>query len=224
MDNLLRSDEALLPALFAAGRRLQYKKKELIYRQGDVPSGVYLIREGMVKVYTLDSRADENIVFTLGPGDPFLLAWALTDVVDDICVAAMTPVEVLRLPRQDFVAECQKDHSLALRLLHEMTAQYKLAFEHISNLDYRSAQQRVIYHLLRLAKRFGVTKGRLLAIDKIHTAHGTIASSTNLARETVTRELNRLETTGYIRRLKKEIIVSDVSKLAAAVNLEWPHI
>jgi CRP/FNR family cyclic AMP-dependent transcriptional regulator len=225
MSNVIAPDETLLPQLFANGRKLHYKKKELIYRQGDVPSGVYYICEGLVKVYTLDSKANENIVYTIGPGDTFLLTWALSDVADDVCIAAMTHVEVLRMSRHDFLAGCQARHDLTLRLLHEMASHYKMAFEHIANLDYRNAQQRVMYCLLRLARRYGLPKsGGLLALDKIYTAHTTLASSTNLARETVTRELNRLENTGLIRRLKKEIIVTNVNKLAAAVGVDWHYL
>lgn len=215
--------EELLRETFASGRTLQYRKKELIYRLGDVPSGVYLVTSGLVKVYTLDSRAEENIILTFGPGEILLLRWGLTGRVDDVYIAAMTPVEVVRMPRQEFISAIYERPQLAVRLLEILSGHFELLINHITNLDFRNANQRVACRLLMLASRYGQAQpdGGML-LDRLHTSHTYLAGSTGLARETVTRELNRLEDAGHLSRRAKDIVVKDIGKLAELVGMEWP--
>ncbi len=218
-----KPDDTTLLDLFLSGRRLTYRPKELIYRLGDEPSGVYLIHSGMVKIYTLNSRADESIIMTLRAGETFLMDWALSGQVGPIYIMTMTRTEVLRIMRSVLIEACQTQSAIALRVMKELAGQLTLLTDHINNLDYRSAHERVIYQLLHLANRHGKAVGAgAFIINRLNASHSHIAGSTSLARETVTREINNLEAQGMIRRVQKDIIIPDINKLACKVELEWP--
>ncbi len=207
--------------LFAAGKVLYYKKKELIYRLGDIPSGVYLVRSGVVKVYTLDSGANENIIMTPGPGEVLMLGWAFSDITHDVSIAALTPVEVVRIARQDLLAHCQANHKLTLALLHEMADQTAQLLEHIGNLDYRSARQRIAGRLLYLARQYGrASDGPAITLESIHTSHAHLAGLTHLARETVTRELNQLAVAGVVTRAQNGLTITSTDKLAQVAGVD----
>jgi CRP/FNR family transcriptional regulator, cyclic AMP receptor protein len=223
MTSLPDRNAATLLDIFSTGRRLTYQPKDLIYRVGDVPSGVYLITSGMVKVYTLNSRADESIILTLHDGETFFVNWAFGGSIGPIYVMAMTPTEVIRISREHLLELCKANTAVALRMLHELANHFSLLADHINNLDYRSAHERLACQLLRIAMRHGkrLTTNAFI-IQRATASHSHIAATTSMARETVTRELNSLETQGIIRRSQKSIIIPDIKKLANIIQVDWP--
>ena len=124
--------EELLTETFAPGRTLNYRKKELIYRRGDTPSGVYLIRSGTVKVYALNARMEEDTIFTFGPGELLLLRWGLTGIVGDVYIVAMSPVEVTQLSRPDFMSAIYERPQVAVRLLEVLAGHTGLLIDRIA--------------------------------------------------------------------------------------------
>ena len=63
--------------LFGNGRQFLYDRSDTILRAGDTPSGVYLITDGWVKVYSICHDGEPNIIISLGPGDIFPLYWTV---------------------------------------------------------------------------------------------------------------------------------------------------
>ena len=58
-------DEDSLRQLAAKGIRRRHKKGELIFRQGDEGRSVYVLLEGLVKIFLTSERGDEMLLVTL---------------------------------------------------------------------------------------------------------------------------------------------------------------
>lgn len=92
---------------------------QVIALAGDPGSGMFVIREGSVKV-ELRSGAIE-----LGPGDFFgELALLVDDGARIARVRAASPVRCLTIPREDFLALVETEPSFSLHLLRELARRF----------------------------------------------------------------------------------------------------
>lgn len=218
MQDLTNSqDRARIAKQFERGREFRYRKGEVILRAGDTPSGVYLIRDGFVKVYAITDEGTENLHIMYKPGELFPLIWVLLGAVREVFYQAAGDVALSRLPREEFVQAMQADAGLAVAVARQLAVQFDIHADRVENLEYNNAYQRVVYRLVALARRFGRREGQGVVIAAPLT-HQDIADSVNLARETASREIDRLGRKGLVDHRQHQIFLPDVAKLAAELG------
>lgn len=201
-----------LLTLFKNGRHLSYAKDEVIIRAEDIPSGVYYITSGWVKGYTLNKGKEPAIVMTLFPGDIFPCAWAISGIEYGVHFAALDETEVLRIPTKRFNKAIRSNPDLSHELLKIFANNLFTFTNELSNIQYHSAREKVIFRLLFLAKNFGKQQDNTVVIQK-HVPNEYIARSTNMTRETTSREMSRLTRKRLIRHTEEQIIISDMAGL-----------
>lgn len=201
-----------LTRLFKDGKQLLYNRGDTILRAGDTPSGIYLINSGWVKVYSLCHDGEPNILMSLGAGEIFPLVWALTEGMRDVSFAALDTTSVVRVPKETFVKRASEDSEIAHMISHNL-ARYLLQLEdELDNLHYHSARERVAYRLLRLADRFGQRQANK-AVLSVRVPNEYIARSSNMTRETASREISWLARKGLIRNVKGYLVIMDIDRL-----------
>jgi CRP/FNR family cyclic AMP-dependent transcriptional regulator len=205
-----------LAQLFEKERQFVYQRGDMIIRAGDLPSGVYYIISGWVKLYSLCRDGELNIIATLFPGEVFPLAWAVTDTLRDVNFVALGTTQVARLPKDQFVKAMQTNRAVSQAVLSALSLYSVRLTDEIDNLHYRSARERVVFRLLSLAKHFGeLNKGNGHTVIKVAISNGYIARSTNMTRETVSRQLSRLSQRKLIVNMNGYIVVPDLAVLKA---------
>jgi CRP/FNR family transcriptional regulator len=99
----------------------------------------------------------------------------------------------------------------------QLARQFRVFADRVDNLEYKHASERVAYRLLFLASRFGIRSGSTIAID-VPLTHETFANSINLARETVSRQIEKLEKAHIIQSKPHQFIILDVPALTAKMS------
>jgi CRP-like cAMP-binding protein len=118
-----------------------------------------------------------------------------------------------KVPKARFLGHIKENTSPeAYSLIEQLAEQFNVYADRVDNLQYKSASQRVVYRLLFLAGRFGKKDGNRIIIDAPIT-HKIIASSINLTRESVSREIEKLDDAGIISTNNGKIVIKDVKKL-----------
>ena len=206
-----------LRTYFHHGRPLRYRNGEIIQGSGDIPAGVYYIDRGLVKVYSISKRGEEYVHLVYKPGEVFPLIWALKNVLHDVFYESLTSSLLWQVPKDDFIKFIKKDPVAAYSLTGLLAEQFSVHVDRLDNLEYRHAQERVVYRLLTLTKRFGKYKDSRVVIEGPFT-HQVIADSINLTRESVSREIERLEAKGLVRYSHRKIIITDINKLSRELD------
>ncbi|HEY5442485.1 MAG TPA: Crp/Fnr family transcriptional regulator [Candidatus Saccharimonadales bacterium] len=206
-----------LSQLFESGRHVMYHKDDVIVRPGDVPSGVYYVVSGGVKLYSLCLNGEPNILMTLCAGEIFPIAWAVSGVTRDIGFAALDTVAALRLSRSAFLQAVLSDNSLMNEAIQGLAHHFFTLTGEMDNLQYRSAREKVVYRLIFLASHFGEHDQGLTTITARIT-NDYIARSTNMTRETASRELSRLSRKQLIRVERGKIIIPDLLRLRNEIS------
>ena len=65
----------LLNALQPIGTLKSFKKRATILHQSEVPRYVYLVKEGVVRAYSLTQHGEEQVVQLHAAGDLFSMPW-----------------------------------------------------------------------------------------------------------------------------------------------------
>jgi CRP-like cAMP-binding protein len=206
-----------LPRLFEAGRQAVYQKDDAIIRPGSIPFGVYYIVSGGVKVYSLCLNGEPNIFLTLYAGEIFPIAWAVSGVSRDIGFEALDQTVTRRLSRSDFVQAVAADSALMSETAQALARQFLLLTGEMDNLQYRSAREKVVYRLIFLASHFGQRNGAATAIT-VRITNDYMARSTNMTRETASRELSRLNRKQLIHLEGGKIVIPDLLRLRNEIS------
>jgi CRP-like cAMP-binding protein len=99
----------------------------------------------------------------------------------------------------------------------QLASQLQVFVDRLDNLEYKKASERVAYSLLFLASRFGVRQGLKVRIAAPIT-HTLLADSINLARESVSRELKKLENDRFVIHKDHQFIIEDVDGLTQSLT------
>lgn len=191
--------DALLPYLKDIATVRRVKKGGNIYFQGEIPRNVMIVRDGVVRAYTITSSGEERIVALYGKGDIFPLAWALEEAPNALFYYdALSEVRLLSVPRQDFLDIVKNNPELLRAMLRFMASEYTSFLFRITGLGQSRAIEKIGYTLYYLVYRYGIAKGPdTFAID-IKMSQAVIAALVGLTRESTTKNLKILKDRGVI--------------------------
>jgi CRP-like cAMP-binding protein len=178
------------------GRRAVYASGEILLRPSDEGHVVFSIVSGMVHVYTIEQSGIKNIHIIYGTGDIFPSSWAVQSRPLNLFYEAITDCEVAKIRQEDLEQLLQGNAAASFAMLKQMARQFMWFKANIDNLEYKYARERLAYRLLLIGRKFGTVKGDGLLLYRL--SQDELASSTNVSRESVNRELRRFERLGYV--------------------------
>lgn len=203
-------------ANFDDGVIKHFSKGETIIDGFDGPQGVYLIKNGFVKAFTVTKAGQENLLLIHDKGEFIPLIWALDGVhTEGLCYQAMSDVTVLRTSKEKLRSAMDEDTLLSQEILKQSVSIITAYGQRIQTLEYRTARERLIAELLNLTEMFGKPHGNEILIDAPIT-HQDIADSINMTRETASRALGLLFEEGLVRQVDHLFTVRKIDKLEDA--------
>ena len=204
---------------FQGGTMLTYEKSQVIIRPEDEPSGIFLIKEGFVKTYAITKYGDENLLIIRKKDEMFPLIWAIQDEHREVYYEAMSDVVLYRVTKRDFLSMMENDLQIMHYMLDQVVEMYRIHSERLYNLQFKSTSERVAYHLLTLAKRYGegYSLGPGRVVIAIPIRHSDIAASLGTTRETVSRIMKKLEKKRIISYEKPFIVLEDIDNVRKIV-------
>ncbi|MBI3443092.1 Crp/Fnr family transcriptional regulator [Candidatus Woesebacteria bacterium] len=212
MNNLSSPPSSSLQAFFLAGERVVYKKGQVIVDQDEIPSGVYYIEQGFVRIYSTNQEGEEKVHAIYKAEEIFPLLWALRDIKKEFSYKTLDTTVLYKVKKKEFQTFVRQNSSHALELIDKLSGLLNIFMDRVDNLVTPKAYPRVISRLLFFANRFGRTDGREVAIA-IPLTHSDIANSIAISRETASREIHKLIKKGLIAYKDRSIIIKDRDKL-----------
>jgi CRP-like cAMP-binding protein len=208
----------LIHQLFHKGQPMTVDKGQQILGNDQTPDGVYYITSGYVKVYSISNSGDEYLHIIYGAGEVFPILWAFLDIEPDArFYTAISDCVLWRLSREWFNHFIQLKMEVGYAFSIQLAQQFRVLTDRVDNLQYKKAPERIAYRILYLASRFGVKDGDKYVIDPPVT-HEIFASSINLARESVSREFEKLISQGVLEQVDHRIVIHDIDALAVKLS------
>jgi CRP/FNR family transcriptional regulator len=195
---------------------MRFSKNEIIIQGHDEPEGVYLIKSGFVKAYSISPSGQCNLLLIHKTGEFIPLPWALDGAhTTGMFYEAMTDVEVLRTGKDNLRSSMGRNSWLSREILSQTVDIISVYTQRIQTLGLRSAREKIIAELIYLTERFGKISGKEVLINAPIT-HQDIADSINMSRETASRTLELLFEEGLMNQVDHLFTVKNIDKLQAA--------
>lgn len=181
---------------------------QVILLENDWGSSVYFILDGWVKIRTYNLDGKEITLNILGKGELFGEMAPLDEVPRSTDVITLVPTVIANMPAQDFVKLLQSEPQAGIRLAQLMARRLRQVNRRL-RLRESDSTSRVADILLFLAE--GQGKRTAEGVEIPNLPHRELSSLSGLARETVTRVLNKMEKKGLIVRDRDVLCIPDVN-------------
>lgn len=217
---MLKTDSSAIRKIedfFSDYAPMAYKKGEPILRAEDAPFGVYFLQTGYVRQYLLAPSGETFIVHIYKPGSFFPLTWIVADFPNVYHFEAVTPVTIVRAPKEVFV-QFLKEHSDALYYATQRLSLGLAGFvSRVAQLVLDDAFTKTILLILYYAENFGekTEKGIELTIP---LTHREIAAWIGTTRETASLQVETLVTQGFLRTKGRLLIIPDLTRLRTLIS------
>lgn len=206
-------DDAALARLVARTTVFNRPRNTQVLSVRDNSNDVFFILDGRLQVKNYAENGREFIFSEIGAGQIFGEFSALDGLPRSASVVAMEDSTIARMKAADFVDLLRGDFALTLRLLQVLTGKARDLSDRMFDLIALNARVRICFELARLAVA-GTREGLRVLIRPAPT-HYEIAARIGSHREAVTRELNLLETRGYLELGRRQLVIVDLDRFTS---------
>ena len=172
-----------------------YRKKHVIFAQGDPADAVFYLERGQVKLTVLSKGGKAAVVAMLGPGDFFGEGCLAGQPVRMASASAMTDVSLVRIARQAMIRLLHERSPFTERFMAHLLARNVRFEEDLVDQLFNSSEKRLARVLLLLA-RFGKEGKTEPVIPKI--SQEVLAEMVGTTRPRISGFMNKFRKLGFI--------------------------
>lgn len=186
---------------------------ELILYQEKWYESIFMVKSGYIKIYAIGSKGNKHVHVIYTTGDIFPFTWVFTGKTKQLYYESMGTAYVYRANMHEFKDFVSQNHEASYAAFQRLVRQYATYTDRVENLERSIAYQRVGHCLVLFGQRYGEPQVKGTGLDPAFN-HVVISESVNLARETVSRAVERLEAKGLIvYGPKRQLIITDMKGL-----------
>ncbi|MBX2956208.1 MAG: Crp/Fnr family transcriptional regulator [Cyclobacteriaceae bacterium] len=194
-----------------------YRKGEVIFREGGIPTGIFYINKGWVKKYTLTHKGAEQIFYICGEGEILGYHALLGENLYPDSAATIADSEIAFIPKEAFLKVIHHSVLLSNRLLKALGKEFTLSISSMTHLATKTVKERLAINLLILDEKYKAV-GK---VDRpeIVMSRTDFASLVGTAKETLVRLLQEFAQAGMIEKTSQSVKVISRKKLVKVANL-----
>jgi len=204
-----------LDALESISSLAAYPKNAILFVEGQDTRGVFVLRNGRVKLSTTSADGESIIVYMAEAGEIVGLAGTLSGNPCELTAEAMEPIQADFIPRAAFLHFLKQNGDAAVRVAEILSKIYHSTLLEVRFLGFfSSAAEKFARFLLDLPTRSSDEKDNRATLTLTHREIGeTIGAS----RETVTRLFANFKREGLIEVHGPTVVFLDRNKLEKVI-------
>ena len=200
----------------STGRNINhYKKKQIIYTEGNHPSKMYFVEKGKVKTFKTNEDGKELTIGLFNEGEFFGYVALLENSVYKETAEAMEDTEIALIPRDDFESLMNNSPEVSRRFIRLLVQNVVEKEEQLLGLAYNSLRKRVADALITLEKKY---KKNSETQFSIHISREDLAHIAGTATESLIRTLSDFKGEKLIDIKEGNIIILNEKKLMSMLN------
>ncbi len=189
-----------------------YKKGEIVFREGAMPSGIFYIQSGKIKKYKADKDGREQIIYVANDGELVGHHAILAEERYSDSAATLENCTIAFIPKEDFLQALQSSKVLSQRLLKSISHEFAVLANSISVFAQRNVRERLAIALIVLREKFK-NEHEPQSVIEINISRNDLANMVGTANENVVRILKEFKSLGILYTQGRKIIIEDVKKL-----------
>lgn len=163
-----------------------YPKSAVLFIEGQLPRGVFVLCTGKVKLSMSSSDGKTIILKIAQPGAVLGLSATVSNRPYEVSAEIMEPTQANFIPREAFLHFLRDHGEAALRVAEQLSQNYQAAYEEIRTLGLSSSASEKFAKLLLEWSADAAHSTNPLQV-KLTLTHEEIAEMIGTSRETVTR-------------------------------------
>jgi CRP-like cAMP-binding protein len=164
----------------------RYKKKQLIYLEGNHPNRLYFLLSGKVKIYRSNEEGKEFVTEIAMPGDFIGYVALIENTVYKDSAQAMEASELAIIPKSEFEELLNSNTLVSDRFIKLLAKNIAAREEQLLGIAYNSLRKKVADALIMLQRKFNEKKAPGFAID---LTRENMANFAGTAKESLIRTL-----------------------------------
>lgn len=193
----------------------KYKKKQVIYSEGNHPGRLYYVIKGKVKTYKTNDDGKELTIGLYNQGDFMGYIPLLENEPYKETAEAMEDTELAIIPRNDFEELLSNNKDVAHRLIKLLANNITEKENQLLGLAYNSLRKRVAEALITLKRKYKDPSKEQFAI---HISREDLANIAATATESLIRTLSDFRSEKLIDIREGNIVILNEKKLEAMLN------
>ena len=200
---------------FSSGRFTnQYKKKQVIYSEGNHPTSLFYVSRGKVKLYKSNDDGKDLTIGLYGEGEYFGYMSLLKHSVYRETAEAMEESEIAMIPREEFENLIGENPLIMKKFIQLLAGNIAEKENQLLGLAYNSLRKRVADALLLLRQKFGNGTSQFA----IHISREDLANIAGTATESLIRTLSDFKSEKLIDIRDGKIVLLNEKKLENLFN------
>ncbi|MBU5677103.1 Crp/Fnr family transcriptional regulator [Alkaliphilus sp. MSJ-5] len=193
--------------------RKKYRKGEVIFLQGSLLDGLYIINNGKIKIFKYTKEGKEQILYILSDGDFFGELSLLKAEEVSFNAEAIEDVNICMIQKKDFDKILALNPEISVKILNVIGGRLSKLETLVQSLGTKDVEARIAQMLLDLAEEFGVQKKNSIEME-IPLTREDMANFIGVTRETISRKLSLLQNEGIIDLIgNRKIIIFNIEDL-----------
>jgi len=186
-----------------------YKRKDLLFMEGQIPNDLYYIKQGRVKTYKVNYDGKELITGIHRAGEYLGYVPLLEDKPYGEQAEVLEEVKIAVIPKSEFLSIIYSSKDVARKFIKELSNNLDEMEERLLDLAYQSVRQRVAGTLLKINEKFAKPNGE----EAITIARRDISNIVGTATESLNRILTDFKNEGLIEMSGAGLRIINKSKL-----------
>ncbi len=198
----------------------QFNRKHRLFVAGGLPTALYFVGRGKVKLFKTDAAGNEYITALCGKGDFVGYLALLEETAYTETAELLDDAEICTIPKDDFLALVYHNQEVANSFIRLLAGDVTEHHERLLKLAYQSVRKRVAEALLMFQRKFYPQPALPVDAPTPNTSLPMILSRENWSHlvgastETVIRILSDLRVEGLIEITASQITLLNIEKLS----------
>lgn len=186
-----------------------YKRGQYIFYEGNFPSGLYCVNDGVVKLETAGSSGNNHILRVVPEGGMLGYRSLFADEPYRTSALVHEDAKICFIPKFAILQLAEKYPDIAMKFLMRISKELRQAEDRLCGLTDKNAAERIAESVLFLRDNF----------PEQTWTRKEIAEWAGTTPETVMRTLADFEEKGYIEQKGRRIVIKDKQTLLEIANL-----
>ena len=192
-----------------------YKKRQLIYKEGNHPHYLFYITKGKVKAYKTHEDGKDLVIDLYNEGDFFGYTSLLENTVYRETAEAIEETELALVPRREFESLLNSNPAILRKMISLLSKNVVTKEEQLLGIAYNTLRKKVAEALVTMYRKYHLDKKEPYLIEISREELATIAGT---ATESLIRTLSDFKSENLIDIKTGKIIISDDRKLANLIR------
>lgn len=190
----------------------RFSKGEILFLEGDIYKGFFILLKGSVKVYKISKRGKESVMHIVKPLNAFADIPLFEGGNYPVSAEAIEESLTILIPKDKFLELIKNQPEVSLKMLAGFAKRLKSLISQLQDISSREVPNRLANYLLVEIKNAG-TENLVEPFVKLTIPKYTIAAYLGTITETLSRSFKKLQDEKIIRVKGKTVFISDLKKL-----------